>query len=121
MLSTVLSGAGVTGVRLVSALGTGLIGVRLAMAFTERGAARTRVEPVILAVLKKSQPAGLRNWSEEAAMWTRAARHWTVQEIDEALRAAYKCDLALKSTTLTDERGTLTELLLRMSPIEVAA
>ena len=121
MLDTVLSAAGVTGVRLVNALGSGLIGVRLTLALAGRQRAGARTEAAVLAALKKIRPQGLGDWSEAAALWTRAARFWTAEELDGAIRAAYECDCALKSTTLTDERGMVTELLLRMSPLEVAA
>lgn len=122
MLDTVLSASGVTGVRLVNVLGTGLIGVRLARELADEGASAARVESSIKGILKRTRLTWtLRDWNNPARLWARVAESWTTAEIDVALRTAYECDKALKSTTVSDEHGTLMEMLLRMSRIEVAA
>ncbi|UCD24096.1 MAG: DNA polymerase III subunit delta [Gemmatimonadota bacterium] len=120
-LEPVLAAAGVTGVRMLSALGTGLVGVRLGVALLQDGVPLSRVESDLLNAIRSSRLFGLRGWKHDAAVWTGAAQRWTTPEIARALSLAYECDRALKSTTLSDEKGTLTGLLLNLSPIEEAA
>lgn len=121
MLETVLATSGMNGVRLVTALGTGLIGVRLARSLLDTGLTRGRVQSAVLERIRAARPPGLRGWNDEAAAWTAAAQHWTSAELDEAIRAAYAADRTLKSTTISDERGILTDMLLKMVTCEVAA
>lgn len=117
----VLAATGVTGVRMLNALGTGLVGVRLAVALTQDGVPPRRIEGDLFNAIRNSRPFGLRSWKYEAALWARAAGRWSSSEITQALHLAYGCDRALKSTTLSGEKGTLTGLLLSLSPIEEAA
>lgn len=122
MLDVVLSGAGVSGVRLVATLGTCLVGVRLARALVDAGNPRTRIEGTIRKAVQRAKIGWMfRDWPDPYSMWAIAADVWTTEEITDALRAAYECDKALKSTTVSDELGTITEMLLQMSRIEVAA
>jgi len=117
----VLAAAGVTGVRMLNALGTGLVGVRLAVALMQDGGSPRRIEADLLNAIRASRPFGLRSWKVEAELWAGSALRWSSSEISQALHLAYECDRALKSTTLSDEKGTLTSLLLSLSPIEEAA
>lgn len=121
MTDAVLAGSGVSGVRLTSALGTGLIGVKLACARVEQGHPASRIRREILAALRSSRPFGLGDWSERASLWTQASAAWSGAEVTRALRLAYECDRRLKSTTLGDERAILAEALLQMVPVEAAA
>jgi DNA polymerase-3 subunit delta len=121
ILDTVLAGAGITGVRLLGTLGTGLVGVRLARAFLDEGKPAAKIEGMIRKTVQNAKTAWtFRDWNNPFALLARTADRWTTREIDDALRAAYECDLALKSTTVSDVRGTITEMLLKMSRIEVA-
>ena len=122
ILQTVLTGSGVSAVRLVATLGTGLIGVRLARALVDDGNSPTRIEGTIRKVVQRARIGWMfRDSGEPFAVWARAASMWSTREVDDAIRAAYECDKALKSTTVSDERGTVTEMLLKMSRVEVAA
>ena len=121
MLGTVLESAGTTGVRLVTNLGTELVGVRLARGLLDAGLGAERVERDVLAGLRKSRPHGLGDWRGTAASWTRAAGRWTGPELDRALRTAFEADRALKSTTIADEVDILSEMVLRMGVRKVAA
>jgi DNA polymerase-3 subunit delta len=122
ILPVVLANSGISGVRLVAALGTGLIGVRLARAYLDDGNSSARVEGTIRKAVQRARIGWMfRDTRDPFPLWARAAELWTTQEIDETLRAAYECDKALKSTTVSDERGMITEMLLKMSRIEVAA
>ncbi len=121
MLESVLAGTSVNGVRMVIALGPALIGVSLAVALVEKGMSSRRIEGAVFDVIRAARPAGLGNWKQEATLWAKAAERWTAHEITAALRSAYECDLALKSTTLSDERGILSTMLFRMSTTRDAA
>jgi len=122
MLDGVLAGAGVSGVRLIATLGTCLVGVRMARALVDAGNPQRRIEGTIRKAVQRAKIGWMfRDWTDPFALWAHASSLWTTEEITGALRAAYECDKALKSTTVSDERGTITEMLLKMSRIEVAA
>jgi DNA polymerase-3 subunit delta len=121
MLGRVLSGSGVTAVRLVGMLGTALVGVRLARALVDSGTPPGRVEGALLSQIQKARPFGLGNWKAEARRWTAAARHWPARDLDRALRAAFGADRALKSTTTSDHAGTLSDMILTFATGKAAA
>lgn len=121
MLEQVLSVSGVTAVRMVGMLGTALVGVRLARALLEAGAPPGRVEGAVFGAIQKARPFGLGNWKVEARRWTGAARDWSAHDLDQALRAAYAADRALKSTTTSDPAGTLSDMLLTFATGRAAA
>ena len=122
ILDTVLAGAGITGVRLIGTLGTGLVGVRLARAFLDDGKPAARIEGMIRKTVQNARTGWtFRDWNDPYTLLARAAGRWTTREISDALLAAYECDKTLKSTTVSDVRGTITEMLLKISRIEVAA
>lgn len=122
LLGPVLGQAGVTGVRLLTLLGTTLValgGVRAAYDRNMRGA---RLEDAGFQLLRGARLYGLLSWGEEARRWARWAPSWPPGRIAAALRAAVAADTALKGTTISDERGVLMDLVLRMGapPAEAA-
>lgn len=121
MLTPVLSTSGASGVRLVAAVGTGLVGVRLAAALASRGLRGGRLERALFEAIRKARPAGLRGWRDEAAAWARAAAHWSPATLAAATRAAADADRALKSTTIRDEHGILATMVLTMGARRAAA
>lgn len=121
MLEPVMSAAGVTGVRMLIALGSGLVGVRLARAMLDDGVPQGRLRGALWDTIKASRPAGLTSWKDAAQLWPRAAAKWSGTEIEQALRSAYECDRSLKSTKLSDARGTILDLLLGLSSFAEAA
>ncbi|HEX9730194.1 MAG TPA: DNA polymerase III subunit delta [Gemmatimonadales bacterium] len=114
-LDSILALRSVSGVQLVAQLGTALVGVRVARALLDDGAPATRVEGGVLQRIKGARPLKLRTWSLEAKTWTRAASEWTAVELDAAIAHTYDADRQLKSTTISNELGTLKTLLLRLS------
>jgi hypothetical protein len=99
-----------SGVKIVTLLGTHLVGTALARAERERGA--TRVEDSVLQHMQVLRPYGLRKWKDEAARWARWSGQWTAAELSRAIRAALAADRALKGTRVADERGIVTQLVL---------
>ncbi len=115
MLDPLLTQPGVSGVRLVMGLGTALIGVRHARALLDAGTPASRLPHAVFDAIRRTRPPQLRDWKTEAAAWAEAAAHWSGVELDTALAAAYDADRALKSTTVSDDRGLLRTMLLRLA------
>lgn len=114
LVEPVLEQAGMTGVRIATALGTALIGTALARSELDRGVPRARLPDVLFRHLLAARPFGLRNWREEAARWTRWAGDgsWEPAELRRALRLTLAADQALKGTTVSDDRGIVLQLVL---------
>ncbi|MBI2073872.1 MAG: DNA polymerase III subunit delta [Gemmatimonadetes bacterium] len=117
----VLPQAGVTAVRMLIALGTELVGIRLARALAAGGLVGARLERALLEQLRRVRPVGGRNWEAQARSWASAVQHWTPDELDQAIRNTYEADRALKSTTVSDDRATLRSLLLSLGAGKAAA
>lgn len=120
LTDVVLPQAGVTAVRMIIALGTELVGLRLARALADEGLAGARLERAVLDQLRGARPAGGRNWERQAKSWATAALRWSAAEVDRALRTAYDADRALKSTMVSDDHATLRTLLLALEVREAA-
>ncbi len=121
MLDGVLAASGVTAVRLVSQLGTSLVGIRLARVLIDTGTTPRKLQWALFDAIRQSRPPGLGDWKETALRWAEASRDWTTGELELAIRAARDADKALKSTTVTSDRGILTEMVLSFGPRKVAA
>lgn len=115
LVEPVLEQAGMSGVRMLSALGSALIGTALARAEVDRGTARGRLESVLLGHLRSARPYGLGSWEQTAARWARWAGLWTTPDLEAALRLALDADRALKTSTLTDEVGIVEQLVMSFS------
>src|SRR6267378_1961051 len=109
-LEPVLEQAGMSGVKIVTLLGTHLVGTALARAEREGGSGR--LEDVVFRHLLAARPYGLRGYKDEAARWVRWSALWTAAELSAALRAALAADRALKGTTVSDDRGIVMQLVL---------
>lgn len=114
LLDVVLPQSSVSGVRLVSSLGPVFLGMRYARTCLDNGKSPRQVEKKILALLKRAAPRGIGSWSVVANQWTVAAGNWTGNQLDNAIMVAYQTDRALKSTTVTGERGILINMLLEI-------
>ena len=115
LLSLVLDQPGVNGVRLVSLLGSTLIGVGITRAAWEKGQRGQALEKAAFAAMSAARPGGLRTWSMEAAQWAEWAPRWPAPRISAALAAALDADRALKSTTVSSEQAILSDLIMRMA------
>jgi len=116
LLEPVLAQSGVTGVRIVSAIGTALLGVAVARAELDRGATKSRAEQGVFQRLMAARLGGLgAGYQVIAARWTGWAARWRGPELADALRRALAADRALKGSTITDERGIVMELILGFS------
>jgi DNA polymerase-3 subunit delta len=115
MLAPLLDQSGVTAVRLVSLLGTSLIGVGLARSHYDRRVRGGQLERLVFDRLRQLRIFGLPDWKAESARWARWAATWPTDRVHSGLRAARDADQALKNTTVSDELGILTDLVLRLA------
>lgn len=120
LVEPVLEQAGMSGVKIVTLLGTHLVGTALARAERDRGGS-TRIEDTVFRQLLAARPYGLRGYKDEAARWSRWSALWTAAELGQALRAALAADKALKTATVTDDRGIVTQLVLEFAALKKEA
>jgi DNA polymerase III delta subunit len=114
LLPSILAQPGVSGVKLLTTLGTALVGIGIARAHYDRGMRDRSLEAAVLKSLLSIRPFGLLGYKEEAGRWSRWAPRWPGKRIRAALRGARDTDIALKNTTISDERGILTDLVLQL-------
>ena len=112
LLPAILAQPGMSGVKLVTLLGTTLIGLGIARRLQDKGLRGRALEDAVFKSLLKNRPTGLLSYKEEAARWSRLGDRWPARRIDAALDACLQADQALKSTTISDDRGVLTDLVL---------
>jgi DNA polymerase-3 subunit delta len=112
LVEPVLEQAGMSGVKILSLLGTHLVGTALARAERDRGVNAARLPDAIYRQMQGVRPYGMRSYKEEAARWAAWSALWTARELGRALRAALAADNALKTATVSDDRGIVTQLVL---------
>ncbi|HWB41192.1 MAG TPA: DNA polymerase III subunit delta [Gemmatimonadales bacterium] len=121
LLGPLLDQPGNSGVKLVTILGTTLIGVGIARSYYDSRLRGRALDEVVFGAIKRNRVFGLLGWGEEKARWLRWAPAWPAGRLAEALRSALIADRALKFTSISDERGILTDLVLRMATSKRAA
>ena len=112
LVEPVLEQAGMSGVKILSLLGTHLVGTAVARAERDRGTNPARLQDAVFRQLLAARPFGLRGYKEEAANWSRWSALWSAAELRAALKAALDADVALKTATVSDDRGIVMQLLL---------
>lgn len=112
LVGAVLEQAGMSGVRMLNALGSALVGTALARAELDGGTPRGRLQSVLVGHMRAARPYGLGSWEQTAARWARWAGLWTASDLESAARLALDADRALKSSTLTDEAGIVEQLVM---------
>jgi DNA polymerase-3 subunit delta len=115
LTSRVLEQSGMSGVKMITALGTSLIGLKLARAHYDRGSRGGALERVLLDRFRQVRPFGLGDWKQLARNWGRWAEAWSGARLGAALRATLEADTALKGTRISDEAGVVTDLVLRLA------
>ncbi len=121
LLGRVLEQSGVTGVKLVMLLGTTLLGVGVTRAAYDRKVRGRALESAAFETMRATRPFGLGPWKEENVRWARWATAWPEPRVRAALRAALDTDRLLKNTTLSDDRGLVADLLLRLAQARAEA
>ena len=121
LLGPVLDQSGMSGVKLITLLGTTLVGLGVTRAAHDRKLRGRALEQAAFDALRAARPWGLGNWKDETVRWARWAERWPASRIRRALEATLAADRALKSTTLSDERGLLTDLVMTLTVGETVA
>jgi DNA polymerase-3 subunit delta len=121
LLPHILGQTGVSGVSLVSLLGTSLVGLGLARSLYDRGARGSSLARAITDVLFRVRPSRL-SYRAAADEWSRLVSDWPPARIDNAIRAALRADERLKTTSVSDERAILFDLVMELArPWKAAA
>lgn len=115
LLTPLLDQPGVTAVKLLTLLGTTLVGVGVARTHHDRRIRGRALEDQMFKTLLRLRIWGLPEYRKESARWADWAASWSSQRITAALKAARDADQALKSTTVTGERGILAGLVLQLT------
>ncbi len=121
LIGRLLDQPGNSGVKLAGVLGTTLVGVAVARAYGDGGLRGKALDEAVFRSIQRCRVFGLLSWSEEKSRWIRWAPTWPARRLTGALRAVLAADTALKGTTISDERGILTDLVLRMATSAKAA
>lgn len=121
LLSRVLDQPGVSGVKLVTLLGTTLVGLGVTRAAYDSGTRGAALERLAFDALRAARPFGLGNWKDETVRWARWASTWPPPRLRDALAATLATDRALKSTTISDDRGLLADLTMTLALARQAA
>jgi DNA polymerase-3 subunit delta len=115
LLGIVLQQSGVSGVKLVTLLGTTVIGVGALRAASDRNPRGFRLQDAAYQLQRRARVYGLLPWQDEARRWAAWVPGWSAERIRAAIRALLDADIALKDTTLSDERGILLDAVFTMS------
>ena len=115
MIAPLLDQPGVTAVRLVTLMGTSMVGVALARSHYDRGVRGGALQQRMFEMIRNLRLFGLPEWKAESGRWARWAAEWPAARVRDGLRAARDADQALKNTTVSDEGGILTDLVLRLT------
>ncbi|HEU5220321.1 MAG TPA: DNA polymerase III subunit delta [Gemmatimonadales bacterium] len=114
ILPHLLDQPGVSGVGLLSLVGTQLIGLGIARTLHDRGQRGGGLERGVFDAIMRARPARL-DYRGAAARWSRLADAWPLERVDAAIAAARRADRRLKDTTLADERGVLVDLIMQLA------
>lgn len=116
LLPGVLAQSGVSGVRLAFTLGAALLAVgwlrAVARARRLRGGAL--INPLMRECLYPNRPL-VGDYQSFARVAVEVVAEWPLERVRQAVRATLAADVALKSTTISDEEGILTDLILQLA------
>jgi DNA polymerase III delta subunit len=118
LLGPLLGQPGSSAVKLVTMTGTTLVGVGIARSHYDRRLRGRALEDAVFDTIRRYRVFGLLAWTEEKARWVRWAAAWPAARVHDGLRAALAADMALKGTTISDELGILSDMVLRMGAVK---
>jgi hypothetical protein len=107
---------GVSGVRMVTQLGSSL----LALAWSRATAEKHRIRDAPLAarikqdLLFKGRP-GVGSYDPFARLAAEVIGRWSLPRIGAAVSTALRADMALKNTTISDDAGIMIDLVLALA------
>ncbi len=116
ILPGVLGQSGVSGVRLLLTLGGSLLALQWARATarSRRIRGRSLSQALLRECLYPSRPL-VGNYQSFASLVAKVVAEWPLARTAAAVRATLAADVALKSTTISNEEGILTDLVLTLA------
>ena len=114
LVEHVLSQPKATAVSLVISLATQTMAMAWGRAKVDAGMATGRLSGEYYDLLKSGGAVPGRAWGEATSAWTSNTMKWTRAELDRALDALLAADIALKSTTVSQDAQVVTTLILTM-------
>jgi DNA polymerase-3 subunit delta len=117
MLGGLLEQSGMTGVKIVTTLGSSLVGVGLARSLHDKGIRDRALAPKVMSTLFSVRPYGIGDWRQEADRWAQWAPRWPMRRIHSALKAVLAADRMLKNTRVSEDRGVLLDLVLQLTEL----
>ena len=124
MLPRILGQTGVSGVGLVTLLGSSLITLGVVRGHYDRKLRGGALSKATWDTLKANRGGRIGNWAEFVDLAVDVAADWTQGRIRRGLAALLAADTALKETRISTEEGVLTDLVLQIAarmPAEGAA
>lgn len=122
ILPHLLAQPGVSGVSLVTLLGTSVVGLGLARSLYDRGTRGGALAGAIKQTLFRARPSTRMSYDEAASEWSRLAPSWPPRRVELALIALRRADERCKSTTVSDEQAILFDLVMELTlPWQAAA
>ena len=115
LLPRVLEQSGVSGVRLVFVLGASLLAMRYArVASDSRNLKGRALSEAVKKLCFETRPL-VGSYGPFAERVAAEVKRWPEERTAEGVRATLAADVALKSTTISDEQGILTDLILALA------
>lgn len=124
MLPRILGQSGVSGVGLVTLLGSSLITLGVVRAHYDRKLRGGALNKATWDTLKANRGGRIGNWGPFVDLAVNVAADWPQGRIRRALAALLAADQALKETRISTDEGVLTDLILQIAarmPAEGAA
>lgn len=115
LVGPVLSQPKASGVGLVLALTTHVLGLGHAGEVRAGGAGPRQVASELYALMGESRSSVVgRPWGEAVAAWTRHADRWSPRDVERGLRALHDADGQLKASGVSGEEQIITSLVLEL-------
>jgi DNA polymerase-3 subunit delta len=124
MLPRILGQSGVSGVGLVSLLGTSLIVLGVTRAHYDRKVRDGKLYESTMTTMRNNRAGRVGVWGDFVSLLVKVAEDWPQGRIRRSLAALLAADQALKETRVSTEEGVLTDLILQIAarmPAEGAA
>ena len=113
LVALVLSQPKTTGVSLIMALTTHLLGIGQVLVAQRNKTAPRQISADLYAMLGESRSSVVgRPWGEAVATWTRHASRWDELAVARALALLHRADGAMKESSLSSEKQSIATLIL---------
>ena len=115
LLPRLLDVTGNSGVKLATLLGSSLLVLRWARATAEARKIRDRALAEAVKRLCFERRPGVGSYDPFARLVAEVAGRWSLPRLEAAVASTLTADTSLKSTTISDEAGVLTDLILTLA------